>query len=167
MRSADKLEIVVGEELCGHLGSKKPAGPAGRHSPAVHLLRVRPDQVTECSLVRDLLVPLDQPDLIQGPDLRGEATVDTEDLTVDEGGHSEKVKHFATIFPDIAVPVLVLTLVIEPVYLQENTIKILQAQLSSAPTCVICLDSWLPLRSVTRSGQRALKTNSLVRVSRL
>ena len=122
MSSADKLEIVVAEELCGHLGSKQPAGPAGRHRPALYLLRVGPNQVTECSLVGDLLVPLNQPDLVEGPDLWGEAAVDTEDLTVDEGGHSEKIKDFATIFPDIAVPVLVLTLVIEPVYLQHNQI---------------------------------------------
>ena len=46
--------------------------------------------------------------------------MDTEDLTIDEGRNREKIKYFATIFPDIAVPVLVLTLVVEPVDLQNN-----------------------------------------------
>ena len=70
--------------------------------------------------MRNLLVSLDQPDLIQRPDLWGQTTVDTEDLAVDEGRNREKIKDFATIFPDIAVPVLVLTLVVEPVDLQNN-----------------------------------------------
>ena len=120
MGSADELEVVVGEELRGDLGSKQPAGTAGRHRPALHLLGVGPHQVTEGALVRDLLVPLDQPDLIQGPDLGREAAVDTEDLAVDEGGDCEKIKYFAAIFPNIAVSVLVLTLVIEPVNLEDK-----------------------------------------------
>ena len=117
---ADELQVVVGEELCGHLGSEQPASSTGRDGPALHLLRVGPDQVTESPLVRNLLVSLDQPDLIQRPDLWGQTTVDTEDLTIDEGRNREKIKYFATIFPDIAVPVLVLTLVVEPVDLQNN-----------------------------------------------
>ena len=119
---ADELQVVVGEELCGHLGSEQPASSTGRDGPALHLLRVGPDQVTESPLVRDLLISLNQPDLVQGPDLGRQAAVDTEDLAVDEGRDCEKIKDFATIFPDIAVPVLVLTLVIEPVNLPKTQI---------------------------------------------
>ena len=118
--ATDELEIVVGEELVGHLGSEQPASSAGGDRPAVHLLWVGPDQVTESSLVRDLLVPFNQPYLIQRPDLWRQPAVDAEDLAVNEGGHREKIKDFATIFPDIAVPVLVLTLVVEPVNLHTS-----------------------------------------------
>ena len=119
MSPADELQVVVGEELCGHLGSEQPASSTRGDGPALHLLRVGPDQVTEGPLVRDLLISLNQPDLVQGPDLGRQAAVDTEDLAVDEGRDGEKIKYFATIFPDIAVPVLVLTLVIEPVNLRR------------------------------------------------
>ena len=122
---ADELQVVVGEELCGHLGSEQPASTTGRNGPALHLLWVRPDQVTESSLVRNLLISLNQPDLVQAPDLGRQAPVDTEDLAVDEGSDCEKIKDFATIFPDIAVPVLVLTLVIEPVNLRETQINMI------------------------------------------
>ena len=93
---ADELQVVVGEELCGHLGSEQPASTTGRNGPALHLLWVRPDQVTESSLVRNLLVSLNQPDLVQAPDLGRQAPVDTEDLAVDEGCDCEKIKDFAT-----------------------------------------------------------------------
>jgi len=65
MSSADQLEVVGIHKLVGHLLSKQPASPPGGHSPVVNFLRVRPDKVTEGSLVGDLLVPLNQPDLVQ------------------------------------------------------------------------------------------------------
>ena len=120
MGPADELEVVVGEELRGDLGSKQPAGTAGRHRPALHLLGVGPHQVTEGALVRDLLVPLDESDLVQSPDVGREAAVDAEDMAVDERGDGEHVEHLAAVAPHVAVPVLVLTLVVEPVNLHTS-----------------------------------------------
>ena len=65
----------------------------------------------------DLLVPLDEPDLVQGPDVGREAAVDAEDLAVDERGYGEHVKHLAAVAPDVAVAVLVLALVIKTINL--------------------------------------------------
>ena len=64
------------------------------------------------------LIPLDKSDLVQGPDVRGEATVHAEDLAVDEGGDGEHIEHLAAVTPHVAVAVLVLTLVIETINLQ-------------------------------------------------
>ena len=118
--SADQLQVVVVEELRGDLGAKQPAGPTGGDRPVLHLLRVGPDQVTEGALVRDLLVPLNQPDLVEGPDVRREPAVDTEDLAVYESRDGEEVEDFATIFPDVAIAVLGLTLVVETVNLKQG-----------------------------------------------
>ena len=63
----------------------------------------------------DLLVPLNEPDLVQGPDVGREAAVDAEDLAVDEGGDGEHVEHLAAVAPHVTVAVLVLALVIETV----------------------------------------------------
>ena len=72
--------------------------------------------------MRDLLVPLDQADLVEGADVGGEAAVHAEDLAVDQRGHGQHVEHLAAVAPNVAVPVLVLTLVIEPVNLHTNNI---------------------------------------------
>ena len=70
--------------------------------------------------MRDLLVPLDQADLVEGADVGGEAAVHAEDLAVDQRGHGQHVEHLAAVAPHVAVPVLVLTLVVEPVNLHAN-----------------------------------------------
>ena len=70
--------------------------------------------------MRDLLVPLDQADLVEGADVGGEAAVHAEDLAVDQRGHGQHVEHLAAVAPHVAVPVLVLTLIVEPVNLHAS-----------------------------------------------
>ena len=84
-----------------------------------YLLWIWPDQITECTLVWNLLVPLDEPDLVQGPDVRRQSSMDTENLTVNEGGHCEHVEHFTTISPHVAVTILILTFIVETINLQK------------------------------------------------
>ena len=61
--------------------------------------------------MRDLLVPVYEPDVVQRPDLRAESSVDAEDLVVDEGRHRHQVEHPAAVAPRVYVAVLGLTLV--------------------------------------------------------
>jgi hypothetical protein len=68
--------------------------------------------------MRDLLVPLDEPDVIEGSDLRREASVDAQHLTVYEGGHRQHVEDAAAVAPGVGVAVLVLAFVVEPVHLK-------------------------------------------------
>ena len=70
----------------------------------------------------DLLVPLDESDLVQSPDVGREAAVDAEDLAVDERGDGEHVKHLAAVAPHVAVAILVLTLVIKAIDLQTKLV---------------------------------------------
>ena len=48
--------------------------------------------------MRDLLLPVDGPDLVEGVDGGGQTTMDTEDLVVDDGRQAEVVENFATFF---------------------------------------------------------------------
>lgn len=52
------------------LGAKEPTSAARADGPGVHVLWVRPHQVTEGALVRDLLVAFDGADLVQSLDVR-------------------------------------------------------------------------------------------------
>ena len=73
--------------------------------------------------MRDLLVPLDEADLVQGPDVGREAAVDAEDLAVDERGDGEHIEDLAAVAPHVTVAVLVLALVIEPIDLCDKIFK--------------------------------------------
>ena len=61
-------------------------------------LGVRPEEVAHGPVVRDLLLPVDGPDLVEGVDGGGQTTMDTEDLVVDDGRQAEVVENFATFF---------------------------------------------------------------------
>ena len=46
----------------------------------------------------NLLLPVDGPDLVKSVDGRGQTTVDTEDLIVNDGREAEVVKNLAAFF---------------------------------------------------------------------
>ena len=73
---------VVGLYLVCNLGAKQPAGTSGTDGPGVHVLWVGPDKVTEGPLVRNLLVTFNSADLVQGLDIRRQATVNAQDLLI-------------------------------------------------------------------------------------
>lgn len=68
--------------LIGDLGPEEPACPTGADGPRVHVLRVRPHQVAEGAFVRDFLVTFNGPDLVEGLDVWGEASVHTQNLLI-------------------------------------------------------------------------------------
>ena len=71
--------------------------------------------LVQCELpltfVRYLLVAVDEPDVVERHDVRGESPVHAEDLLVDEGGHGQEVEDAAAVPPRVSVPVLCLALV--------------------------------------------------------
>ena len=86
MGTSNSFQAVHVVKLSGNLVAKEPAGAARAHSPRIDVFRVAPYKVTKRSLVRDLLGTCNNPDLIDSPNLRAQAPVDTKDGTVDDGG---------------------------------------------------------------------------------
>ena len=84
----------------------------------------------------------------------------TEDLTFNDSGEWQVIEQFSECLPHIGISVLSQALVIESVPKIEIMKKI-----DVSYTCVICLDSWLPLRIVSLSLKRTFKHTSKVTVS--
>ena len=111
MGPADQFKVVFVQELVCDFRPKEPAGAPGTHSPVVHLFGVRPDQVAEGALVRDLLVSINEPDVVQSANFRAESTVDTQYLLVNQSSHGQEVEYPATVPPRIHIAVLCLALI--------------------------------------------------------
>lgn len=77
MGSRDKFQVIEMIKLTDHLTAKKPAGASGTQFPSQNVIRVGPHHVAEGTVVRNLLVPVDKSDLVDRPDIRTEASVDT------------------------------------------------------------------------------------------
>jgi hypothetical protein len=119
MGASDELEAIDMIELHGDLVSEEPACTTGRNSPGLNILGITPDQVTEGTLVRDLLRAGYNTDLIHRTDLGAQTTVDTENLTINDGSEDKEIKDLAARLPDRRVAVLLLALLVEAVDLSN------------------------------------------------
>lgn len=77
------------------LWTKQPAGTSWTDGPGVHIFWVGPNQIAECSLVWNLLIPLNGANLVQGLDVRRKSSVHAEDLLVYQlkSGTQAKLTH--------------------------------------------------------------------------
>ena len=139
---ADHLDVVGGVELADHVAAEEVAGPSGRDSPPLSVLWVRPQEVAHRTVVRNLLLPVDGPDLVEGLDAGTEAAVNTEDLAVNDGREGEIVEYLGAVSPDCDAAVLPQTLVIEPVHLGD------------LPALVVAPDEVDPVRVPHLQGQQ-------------
>lgn len=104
VRSGNQRQIVDMAELFGNFVSKQPAysrqsdlmscsSPDRRFltsssrtdSPGLHVLRIRPHQVTEGTFMRNLLRPCYDAYLVQCPNFRTQSSMHTQNLSVDDG----------------------------------------------------------------------------------
>ena len=69
----------------------------------------------------DLHDSLDGTNLVDGLDIRGEATMNTEDLTLDNCSKRKIIEHIGYVLPDVAVAVLSLDFIEESVELGRLT----------------------------------------------
>ena len=76
----------------------------------------------------DFLNAVKGPDVIKRVDARGETTVQTEDLVVNQGGEGQVVKKICEVLPDIGVAVLSETLVVETVNLGDLSRLVVSAE---------------------------------------
>jgi len=121
VRSGDEVDGVVMRESLGDVRSKKEACSTGRETPASYIIWVRPKKVAHCPVVRDLLLPVDSTNLIDGLQHRTQTAMDAKNTTIYDSTQSEVIEHFATPAPYVAAPILALTLVVKTVHLRYLT----------------------------------------------
>jgi len=128
MGAADEFQSVDLVELGGDLGSEQPTCTPWRCRPGVDLFRIRPHEVAEGPFVGDLAQPFDGAHLVQGAQVRREATMHTQDPSIDDSGQRQVIEHFCAIPPGIGVAVLALALVVEAVDLGDLPALVVAAQ---------------------------------------
>ena len=100
MSTCNECEAIDMIELGSDLISEEPARPTWRNRPGINVLRVTPDQITECTFVGDFLSTSDNANLINSADLRTQTTMDTENFAVNQSGKNQEIEHLAACLPD-------------------------------------------------------------------
>lgn len=167
MGSCDCLQAVHMVELSSDLVAKEPACSSRAYCPCINILGIAPHQVTECTLMRNLLSSGDHPDLIDGANFGAETAVHAEHCSVHDGSEHEEIKHLTACLPHRCVAVLCLAFLVEAVDLcdlsglvvssdKDDSIRISAQQLSNSAT--------FGLQGITYFAFRHIKS---VKVSRL
>jgi hypothetical protein len=119
MSTCNELEAIDVVELSSDLVSKQPPCATRANSPSLDVFRIAPDKITKGTLVRYLLSSCYNADLVDGSDLGAKATVNTENLAINNSSQDQEVEHLAACLPDRGIAVLLLALLIEPVDLSD------------------------------------------------
>ena len=117
--TSNEFQAIDMVELRCNLITEEPASATGRDSPSINVLRIAPDEIAEGTLVRNLLSTGDDANLIDSTDFWTKATVNTENLTINDSSQNQEVKDLAARLPDRRVAVLLLTLFVEAVDLSD------------------------------------------------
>jgi len=119
MRANDELQgVLVVEGFCDVLPERVPRSPR-RDSPPVPLIRVRPHQVTDRTLVGDLDVSVQLLYVLDPVERGREASVGAEDSIVDNGGKGEEVKQVRKMLPNVRRSVDPQAFVVKPINLSD------------------------------------------------
>lgn len=155
MSSGDEIDSVDVAEVVGDFWAEDPACASSIYGPVFNVLRVRPHEVAEWTLVGDLYFSIYCSDLVDCLYLWTQAAVDAECLSVNDGSDWQIVEYFGAVFPWVGVAVFSVDFIIKSIYCCD---------LSSVKK-IIYLDSWFPLKSVILSGYFTFKHKRYSKVS--
>ena len=102
-------------ELFRDILAKGIASTSWRDTPTTSVIRVRPEEITDGTLVRSLLNAIELADLIKCIDRGGETTVEAENLILNDGSERKVVKEFSESLPDISITIFTEAFIIETV----------------------------------------------------
>jgi hypothetical protein len=119
MGSCNEGKTIVMVERLGDILTKGVARTSRRYAPATPVIWVGPKQITHWALMGHLLYAVERPNVIQCVDAWRQATMQTEDLVVDQGSKREVVEEVREVLPDVRVAVLAQAFIIEAVDLGD------------------------------------------------
>lgn len=93
MRPTDEIQLIFLQEICDNIASEDIADPSLGLPPALHTrVRVRPEQVTKQSSIRNISRPDNRINLLGRQQIGRESSMHAEDLLFHEGGHRHAVE---------------------------------------------------------------------------
>ena len=90
--SGNQFQVVSMVEVLRYVLAESEAGSSRRYTPAVSVVRVRPEQVAHGSFVRHLDLPVDGAYLIERVQIRREPAMQAENLVFDDCSEWQQIK---------------------------------------------------------------------------
>jgi hypothetical protein len=107
-------------ELLRNILAKRVAGTSWGNAPTAAVIRIRPQEIADRSLMRNFLNSVELSDLIKSVNGRRETTMETEDLALDNSSQWKIIEEFSKSFPHIGISILSQTLIVEAVPIEAD-----------------------------------------------
>ena len=120
VRACDHLQAVDVAELVNNFAAEFVPSSTGISPPGINILGIRPHQIGEGTFMRDLEPSFEQSDLVKSFNVRGKASMDTENFAFYLSTDAKVVENFAAVFPGIQVAILANNFVVETVGLGDS-----------------------------------------------
>jgi hypothetical protein len=82
------------------LVTEKPTSTTRGNGPRLNIFGITPHQITESAFMGNLLSTSYDTDLVDSSNLGAQATMNTEDLTIDDSCEDEEIENLAARLPD-------------------------------------------------------------------
>jgi len=115
MGSSDSRQAIRMVELFWNVLSETVPCASYRDAPSTPVVRVRPKQIADGSLMRHFLYTVQLPDLVQSVDTWWKTAVQAKDLVFDHSSKRQKVEQLCKNFPNICISVLPQALIVKAV----------------------------------------------------
>ena len=115
MSSRNKIKSVLLIVLLRNVLTEGISSTSWRHAPTTSVVRIRPQEVTHGSFMRNLLHSVQFLYLVEGVEMRRQATMQTEDLVLHNCCDWEVIKEVSKVTPDVSTSILSVALIIEAI----------------------------------------------------
>ena len=113
------FQTIYMVELSRDRDTKEPTSTSWTNCPGIDIFGIAPYQVAEGSLVGNFLRTGYNPDLVDCPDLRAQASVYAEHRAINDSRKNQEVKDLTASLPDGGITVFLLTFLVEAVDLSD------------------------------------------------
>lgn len=117
MSTSNSCQTISMVELFTDVLTEGVACATRRNTPAAAVIRVRPEQIADRSLMRHFLNAIKLSNLVKSVDRWRQTTVKTENLILNNSGQGQVIEKLSEDFPHVSITIFTEALIVETVYL--------------------------------------------------
>jgi len=119
MCSCDELQVIRVIELLRDILTKRVSRTSWRDTPTASIIWIRPQKITDWSLMRNLHDSIELLNLIESIDTWRKSSMKAENVSLNDSGQWQVIEETCEVLPNIGITVLSETLVIETIHLGD------------------------------------------------
>mmetsp|Transcript_4495 Transcript_4495/g.8644 ORF Transcript_4495/g.8644 Transcript_4495/m.8644 type:complete len:216 (-) Transcript_4495:470-1117(-) len=120
MSPRNQIQSIDKTKLIRHPCTKQKSRSSRTHLPwRTNILRITPDQITKCPLMRNFLLSINRPYLIQRSDIGRKSPMNTQNLRIDNSRQGKGVKALSTVSPYRSIAIFSQTFIVKSINLGD------------------------------------------------